>query len=67
MATPLEAPQTRTRSARRWWRVRDVPRFILLLILAIIFLAPLYWMLSTSFKPEAETISVPFVTTHRIN
>ncbi|HEU4740251.1 MAG TPA: carbohydrate ABC transporter permease [Meiothermus sp.] len=59
MAAPLEVPQARPRSSWPWRRVRDVPRFILLLILAVIFLAPLYWMLSTSFKPEAETISIP--------
>jgi multiple sugar transport system permease protein len=44
---------------QRWRRVRDIPRFLLLLVLAIVFLAPLYWMLSTSFKPEAATISIP--------
>lgn len=52
-AQPVQKP------TRRWRRVRDVPRFLLLCVLAIIFLAPLYWMLSTSFKPEAETISIP--------
>lgn len=40
-------------------RPRDVPRFVVLLLLALLFLAPLYWMLSTSFKPEADTIAVP--------
>jgi multiple sugar transport system permease protein len=50
---------SRPRAAPRWRRVRDLPRFIVLALLAVIFLAPLYWMLSTSFKPEAETISIP--------
>ncbi|MER3443854.1 MAG: carbohydrate ABC transporter permease [Meiothermus sp.] len=50
---------SRPRSTPRWRRVRDLPRFIVLALLAVIFLAPLYWMLSTSFKPEAETISIP--------
>lgn len=38
---------------------RDLPRFIVLTILALLFLAPLYWMLSTSFKPESDTIATP--------
>ncbi|RIH78561.1 L-arabinose transport system permease protein AraQ [Calidithermus terrae] len=50
---------SRPRATPRWRRVRDLPRFIVLALLAVIFLAPLYWMLSTSFKPEAETISIP--------
>lgn len=50
----VQAPKS-----RRWRRVRDLPRFFILCLLAVIFLAPLYWMLSTSFKPEAEAISVP--------
>lgn len=38
---------------------RDLWRFVLLCVLAVIFLAPLYWMLSTSFKPESDTIASP--------
>lgn len=57
---------TRVKSQARWRRIRDIPRFILLIVLAVIFLAPLYWMVSTSFKPEAETISIPiqWIPTH---
>ena len=38
---------------------RDIPRFVLLCLLALLFLAPLYWMVSTSFKPESDTIASP--------
>ena len=48
-----------SRRPRRSGGWRDGPRFVLLLILAIIFLAPIYWMLSTSFKPESDAISTP--------
>ncbi|BDP43917.1 hypothetical protein DAETH_38860 (plasmid) [Deinococcus aetherius] len=34
-------------------------RTALLLAQALLFLAPLYWMLSTSFKPESDTIAAP--------
>jgi multiple sugar transport system permease protein len=59
MATTFEQPirQNRNLTARRF--PRDVPRFILLCLLALVFLAPMYWMLSTSLKPESDTISTP--------
>lgn len=38
---------------------RDVPRFVLLCLLSILFLAPVYWMLSTSLKAEADVIATP--------
>ncbi len=44
---------------RRYRLPRDIPRFLLLCVLAIIFLAPVYWMLSTSLKPEADAIATP--------
>ncbi len=40
-------------------RPRDIPRFVILCLLALLFLAPLYWMVSTSFKPESDTIASP--------
>ena len=40
-------------------RPRDLPRFVTLCVLALLFLAPLYWMVSTSFKPESDTIASP--------
>ncbi|HEX2864014.1 MAG TPA: carbohydrate ABC transporter permease [Deinococcales bacterium] len=51
--------RTRLRSPFQRWLVQDAPRFLLLIILAIIFLAPMYWMLVTSFKPEADAITIP--------
>ena len=44
---------------RRYRLPRDIPRFLLLCVLAIIFLAPVYWMLSTSLKPEADAVATP--------
>ena len=40
-------------------RVRDLPRFLLLCIEALIFLAPFYWMLTTAIKSEPDTIASP--------
>ena len=51
-------PRVAKRPQRPTW-LTDAPRFILLLILALIFLAPIYWMLSTSFKPESDAIATP--------
>ena len=34
-------------------------RFLLLLALVATFLAPMAWMVSTSLKPLAETMTVP--------
>ncbi len=38
---------------------RDVPRFLLLCLLALIFLAPMYWMVATSLKAETDVIATP--------
>ena len=52
---------SRSTSSRRkppaW--VADAPRFVILLVLAVCFLAPIYWMVSTSFKPESDAIATP--------
>ena len=45
------------RRAGHW--AKDAPRFVVLVLLALVFLAPIYWMLSTSFKPESVAIAVP--------
>jgi len=36
-----------------------IARFVLLCILALIWAVPVLWMLATSLKPEAQTITVP--------
>jgi multiple sugar transport system permease protein len=54
MATLAPAPSRR--NARRNLQTL---RFVLLCLQAIIFLAPVYWMISTSFKPESDTIAAP--------
>jgi multiple sugar transport system permease protein len=38
---------------------RDGARFVTLLVLAILFLGPIYWMISTSLKTEADAIAQP--------
>ncbi|HWG85471.1 MAG TPA: carbohydrate ABC transporter permease [Deinococcales bacterium] len=44
--------RSKVRTPLQRWLIQDLPRFTLLAILAIIFLAPLYWMVSTSLKLE---------------
>ena len=60
MALTMQGSTSRVskRPQRPTW-LADAPRFVLLLILALIFLAPIYWMLSTSFKPESDAIATP--------
>ncbi len=54
------ASSGQTLPGRRRPRVsREWPRVALLVILALIFLAPLYWMLSTSLKNETDAIALP--------
>ncbi|WP_420594183.1 carbohydrate ABC transporter permease [Deinococcus sp.] len=48
-----------TTQPRRRRMPRDLPRFLALCVLAVIFLAPVYWMISTSFKTEAAAIALP--------
>lgn len=38
---------------------RGILRFLTLLVLAIIFLAPVYWMVTTSLKSESATVARP--------
>ncbi len=45
--------------ARRRRRAAAVARMAVLCILAVAFLAPIYWMIATSLKPESETVSWP--------
>jgi multiple sugar transport system permease protein len=60
MATLARTPdRSGAAAARRPRRVRGVGRFLALAILAVVFLAPLYWMASTSLKAEADTIARP--------
>jgi multiple sugar transport system permease protein len=57
----IDRQPTRSTSIRRkppGW-VADAPRFVVLIILAVCFLAPIYWMVSTSFKPESDAIATP--------
>ncbi|BDP43637.1 sugar ABC transporter permease (plasmid) [Deinococcus aetherius] len=63
MAAPWvsAAPRTRaaTRTRRRAHLTSSTLRFVLLLLQAIIFLAPVYWMIATSLKPEGDTVAQP--------
>src|SRR5690606_13414570 len=49
--------RTQRREGRPRWR--DLPRFLLLSLLAVLFLAPIYWMVTTSLKSEADTVARP--------
>jgi multiple sugar transport system permease protein len=51
-------PVARRRSARVRIR-RDGARFVTLIVLAVLFLGPIYWMISTSIKTEADAIAQP--------
>ncbi len=52
--------QTRARSARVSGLLRtNLVNYILLTLGALVMVAPFIWMLSTSFKPQAETITFP--------
>lgn len=55
MTIQTSAPATHQR--RRM--PRDLGRFLILCVLSVLFLAPLYWMLSTSLKLEADAIASP--------
>ncbi|MER3553049.1 MAG: carbohydrate ABC transporter permease [Meiothermus sp.] len=55
---PVQIGTARSNEPRRRLP-RDLPRFLLLCVLAVIFLTPIYWMLSTSLKPESDTIAQP--------
>lgn len=56
--TPTARLRARTRrdGGPSW---RDLPRFLLLALLALAFLAPIYWMVTTSLKTEAATVARP--------
>lgn len=57
---PVEAavaPTAYRRPALRAWR--DVVRFVVLCLLAAVFLMPIYWMIATSLKTEAAAVAQP--------
>ena len=56
MATSF--PTAPRRSPRRR-PPQGILRFVLLCLFSLLFLAPVYWMISTSLKPEADAIAVP--------
>ncbi len=55
-ATAVRTRVERRENRPRW---RDAPRFVLLSVLAVLFLAPVYWMVTTSLKSEADTVARP--------
>ena len=61
--TPGKAPQKikngGTASALRWILANNVPNYVLLTVGTVLFVMPFIWMVSTSFKPRSETVSVP--------
>ena len=56
--TTLTTSQQQVTSRRRRLP-RDTGRFLLLCFEALVFLAPVYWMVSTSLKPEADASILP--------
>lgn len=58
MALAIDRTIAASREPRRR-APREVGRFVILCVLALIFLAPLYWMLSTSLKTDAAAVAVP--------
>jgi multiple sugar transport system permease protein len=54
---PWERSEVRRPSPTRHWRA--VVRFAILTVLAVFWAAPVAWMVLTSLKPEAQTISDP--------
>lgn len=59
----MAAPTVRLERAepvhRRRRVPRGIPRFVALVVLSLVFLAPIYWMVTTSLKPESATVSRP--------
>jgi multiple sugar transport system permease protein len=54
---PVVASAVQRRRPPRW--LLAAPRFLLLVLLALLFLAPVYWMITTSLKSEAATVARP--------
>jgi multiple sugar transport system permease protein len=44
---------------KRGWRWRTIARFVALVAFALIWVAPVLWMVLTSLKPEAQTMTNP--------
>ncbi len=55
-AAPVYAgrPGIQTTSSRRWHRVGQVVRWVLLVGISLVFLYPLVWLVSASFKPRGQ-------------
>src|SRR5689334_18264938 len=50
---------TTTFGGRRRLKRFPIVRFVVLVILSVLWAAPVLWMIATSLKPEAQTITVP--------
>ena len=57
-ARTVAAPTVRVRRRMPRW-LALAPRFLTLVVLAVLFLAPVYWMVTTSLKSEAATVARP--------
>ena len=55
-AAPVYAgrPGIQTTTSRRWHRVGQVVRWVLLVGISLVFLYPLVWLVSASFKPRGQ-------------
>lgn len=58
--TAIPSATTRAAADKRWsQKLGSGAAFVLLVVLAIIWLLPLLWALDTSLKPEGETTAIP--------
>lgn len=58
-APALVSPSKRVSIRSGWYRVGVVPRYVLLIILAISFFLPFYWMVSSALKDDSQVYTVP--------
>ncbi|MFQ5795693.1 MAG: carbohydrate ABC transporter permease [Candidatus Bipolaricaulia bacterium] len=56
--------QARGRRKRKWLKPITLLKYLTFLVIVVVFFFPIFWMLSTSFKPNNEVINSPpiFVT-----
>jgi ABC-type glycerol-3-phosphate transport system permease component len=59
MATTIVVPETRARQRVLRKVLTDGFFYVLMTALAVIFLAPLAWMITASLRPEREVLSIP--------
>ncbi len=59
MAVTTSRAETTVRVARRRLHPGDALRYAFLLLVALLFLYPLYWMFTSSLKPSQDIATIP--------